>query len=577
MKITRRILIVFLSVVLSFVAVQSAFADELEEISKKIDELTRAREMSEAATRPLEAQLSTLEKKIGEIEAGLLRVEKSIKQKEGELVHLETSISESEKDLSLQKELLAKTVRGFYIRSRLNLPLLTILAAQDVSAITRELAYQNAVARQDKDLILSLSNEILDLKGKKETAQKLKEQLSRDKGQLATLRAKIDKEAEFYRKEVAGAKKFQATLSVEIGNLTARQQEILGVKFGTFTTSVGDVPLPDDPNASPTFNPGFSPAFGGFSFGAFTHRNGMSQYGAKGRADQGQSAEDILRAYYPGSSLNKNYSVPGSITVSGYGSMAFEDVYMKRIYEMPNSFPRESLKAQAVAARTFAIRYTAGGTKPICPTESCQVYKNSNKGGAWEEAVNATRGWVLEGGPSTQYSSTTGGYLNTSGWDTKCGSKSCWTPQAYEKLAASPWFYKGWYTKSYLVSSGTCGRSHPWLKEEEFADILNSWRVYQNGNDEDRRHISPVDTVCWGGDPYSISRMRERAQGLGGAYSSVSSVSVVYREDGQTASVSLSTNQGALTISGQDFKTIFNLRAPGYIAIRSALYNIEKK
>lgn len=559
------------------IPIPSAFADELEEIAKKIEELSRAREMSESATRPLEAQLQTLEKKLSDIQAGLTRVEGQIKEQEEELARLEKEISEGEEDLTFQKEILAKTVRTFYIRARANYPLLIILAASNVSQITRELAYQNAVASQDRDIILALSTEILELKGKKEEARQLKDKLTKEKGTLAQLRARVDREAEFFRKEVASAKKFQQELSIEIAALTAKQQEILAQKFGTFTTSVGDVPLPDDPAASPAYNPGFSPAYGAFSFGAFTHRNGMSQYGAKGRAEQGQGAEDILRAYYPGANLNKGYSSPSSITVSSYGTMPFEDTYMKRIYEMPNSFPKEALKAQAVAARTYAIRYTNGGSSPICSTESCQVYKNENKGGAWEEAVSETRGWVLEGGPSAQYSSTTGGYLNTSGWDTKCGTRSCWTPQAFEKLASSPWFYKGWYTKSYQINSGTCGRSHPWLNQEEFADILNAWRVYQNGSDEDRKHITPTDTACWGGDPYSIAQMRERAQGLGGAYSSVSSVSVTYREDGQTATVTLSTNQGTLTIAGGDFKTIFNLRAPGYIAIRSPLFNIERK
>jgi peptidoglycan hydrolase-like amidase len=32
---------------------------------------------------------------------------------------------------------------------------------------------------------------------------------------------------------------------------------------------------------------------------SLTHRNGMSQYGARARAEQGQSAEYILKAYYP--------------------------------------------------------------------------------------------------------------------------------------------------------------------------------------------------------------------------------------------------------------------------------------
>jgi peptidoglycan hydrolase-like amidase len=385
------------------------------------------------------------------------------------------------------------------------------------------------------------------------------------------LRAQVDKEAEFFRVEVGKARAFQNQLNIEIAKLTARQQEILAAKFGTFTTSVGDVPLADDFNASPAFNPGFSPAFAAFSFGAYTHRNGMSQYGALGRANTGQNAEQILQAYYPGANLNKNYAVPATIDVVGFGTMPFEDQYLKRIYEVPNSWPLEVLKAQAVAARTFAIR----SNKPICTTQACQVYQNSNKGGRWEEAVNATRGWVLEGGPGAQYSSTSGGYLNTSGWDTNCGSFSCWTGGAYEKIAGSPWFYKAWYTESYLNSSNKCGRSHPWLTNDEFTDILNSWVVYKNGTQAEKDRIVP--TSCWSGNPFSISEMRDRANAYGGAYTSASSISVSQGTNGSTANVSIQTNKGTLSMSGSDFKTIFNLRAPGFISIRSPLYNIERK
>lgn len=303
----------------------------------------------------------------------------------------------------------------------------------------------------------------------------------------------------------------------------------------------------------------------------------MSQYGAKGRADGGQNAEAILSHYYPGSALNKSFSSPGSITVEGFGSMPFEDAYMKRIYEMPNSFPKEALKAQAVAARTYAIRYTNNGANPICATQSCQVYQNSDKGGAWEEAVAETRGWVFEGGANAQYSSTTGGYLNNSGWDTKCGGKDCWTADAYEKIAGSPWFYKGWYTQSYSNSSGKCGRSHPWLTGEEMADVLNAYLVQGKGRVDGSR-VTPVTTSCWGGNPYSMGELRDLANSAaGGAVTSVSSVSVSYSSDGKTANVTFGTNRGSISMSGADFKTIFNLRAPGYISIRSPLYNLERK
>ena len=397
---------------------------------------------------------------------------------------------------------------------------------------------------------------------------KQKEKLEKDKTSLAVFQEQVDKNADFIDGEVQKAKKYQAELTNQIAQLTAKQQAILAAKSGNFTTSVGDVPLSDDPNSRPTFNPGFSPAFAAFSFGAYTHRNGMSQYGAKGRAESGQNAEQILAAYYPGASLNKNYNVPPTINVTGHGTVAFEDVYLMRIYEMPNSFPKEALKAQAVAARTYAVRQ--GGS--ICATESCQVYKPINKGGAWEEAVRETRGWVLEGGSNAQYSSTTGGYGNNSGWDTKCGSKDCWTPDAYEKLAGSPWFYKGWYKDR---SGNSCGRSHPWLNMEEMADILNARIVLDSGQETDR--VSPVDTSCWPGNPFSRDEMKNKANSVGGAVSSISSVIVVYSGSGNTATVSFDTNKGRLDISGSKFKEAFNLRAPGYVSIKSPLFNIEKK
>lgn len=558
-----RKIILFLFILISLFALPFVLhptsADEIEDLQKQIDQLSKDLELSKKATTPLEGQLSSLQRQLAQIQSNIDSLSANIKLKQKELDIREDKIA-------LQQALLEKRVKAYYIRSYLTDPLLVILSSFHAGDLFRELSYRQTVAREDKQIITSITSEVIDLLNQKE-------KLEQDKQKLAKVQIEVDKNADFLGGEISKAKAYQQELSGKIADLSAKQQAILSAKSGTFTTSVGDVPLADDPKASPNYNPGFSPAFAGFSFGAYTHRNGMSQYGAKGRAEAGQNAEAILSHYYPGSSLNKSYSVPSTINVEGYGSRAFEDEYMKRIYEMPNSFPKEALKAQAVAARTYAIRH--GGS--ICATESCQVYKDSNKGGAWEEAVNETRGWVLEGGPNAQYSSTTGGYLNNSGWDTKCGSQSCWTADAYEKLANSPWFYKGWYTEGYAISSATCGRSHPWLNLEEMADILNSYLI-QNQGGVDNGRITPVTTSCWGGNPYSLSEVKDLANSAGGgAVTSISSVSVSYSTGGSTQTVSFSTNRGTISISGSDFKTIFNLRAPGYISIRSPLYNIEKK
>lgn len=529
-------------------------ADEVDDLQKEIDKLNDARQQSVDATKPLEGQLVKLRNQLFQIQSSITLLSQKIVQKEKDLDVRTEKIAE-------QQVLMENRVRSYYIRSFLTSPLTVLLSGQDPAIIFRELSYRMAATREDQKVITLVTDEVTDL-------LRQKEKLEVDKKSLASLQIQVDKSAAFLGGEVEKAKDYQEELKGKIAELSAKQQAILAAKSGNFTTSVGDVPLADDPNSRPTFDPGFRPAFAPFSFGAYTHRNGMSQYGAKGRAEAGQNAEDILKAYYPGSSLNKNFNVPATINVEGFGSRKFEDEYMLRIFEMPNSFPKEALKAQAVAARTYAIR--RGGS--ICATESCQVYKDSNKGGAWEDAVRETKGWVLEGGPGAQYSSTTGGYGNHSGWDTKCGSRTCWTPEAYEKTAGSPWFYKGWYKDR---SGATCGKSHPWLNQEQMADIINAWIIYNAGDSRDR--ISPIDTSCWPGNPFSVDEMRNKAGDHGGAVNSVSGVTVVYSNNGSTANLNFSTNRGTISIPGDTFKTVFNLRAPGYISIKSPLYNIETK
>jgi hypothetical protein len=118
------------------------------------------------------------------------------------------------------------------------------------------------------------------------------------------------------------------------------------------------------------------------------------------------------------------------------------------------------------------------------------------------------------------------------------------------------------------------------LNQEEFADIVNAWIVRKNGGNSDR--VLPITIASCGingvsGNPFSMSEMRDEANRLGGAVTSVSSVSVSYGSNGRTVQVKLVTNRGELSISGDEFRETFNLRAPGYISLRSSLYNIEKK
>ena len=551
--------------------------DPVEDLQRQIDELESLRKLSADATKPLEQELDSLEKKITSAQQGITSAINQTKE-------LENTIYDREDDIAIQYIIFSNRIAQQYKRARTFSPLMLFFNSGTASKLTKNLAYSTSVQAQDNRLIRSLTEEITLLEADKE-------KLEKDQITLASLEKQLAIQASFFQVEIGKAKNYQSDLAGKIASLSAQQQAIINARSGTYTTSVGEVPLADDFNASIAFKASApSNSFAVFSFGAYTHRNGMSQYGANARAKEGQSVEEILAAYYPGTTLKKDYPAMGTISVNGIGSISFEDRYLQGIYEMPASWHINALKAQAIAARTFAIKYTDNGARSICTTESCQVFKDSPKGGDWQTAVNETKSWVLVDGSnnpvSTQYASTHGGYSNTSGWDTTDKSNSGdWSTRAWEAKANSPWFYKSWYRSGYSSSGANCGRSHPWLSQEEFSDIVNAWIVRKNPNGADVNRITPTTiNECniggQGGSPYSISELRDKANSSGGAVTSVSSVSVSHNGNGQTSSVTLSTNRGNISISGSEFKESFNLRAPGYLRIPQSsfsFFNIEHK
>lgn len=554
-----------------FLPSSRVFAQECEAAniaSMNLEGLTKLSETCSAALAQMEAAKQPHVTEMNKMEAAIAAFQTRIKAIEADIVKKTAEIAIGESNLSASLEIASERIRRFYVRSYMSNPMYLFFSSGNIGSVLRTIGYQQAAVNEDKKIITDIAVTVKDLEDKKAA-------LENEKTTLAALKADTDKRAESVRKLVAEATAYESKLRGVIAAVTAAQQAILNARSGTFTTSLGDVPLADDPNAAPNFNPGFSPAFAGFSFGAYTHKKGMSQYGAKGRAQQGQNSNQILQAYYGKTPVNKDTG--GDISVSGFGNMNFEDRYLMGIAEMPSSFPKEALRAQAIAARSYAYRYKTQG-QTICTTQSCQVFSSSkadNPPSEWREAVQGTRGQVIED-VVTYYSSTTGGYLLTMGWDTTCGGQGCWTSGAYESIAGSPWFYKGWYTSDYYNNSAKCNRSHPWLTQEEFADILNAWRVLNRGGNASRvlpttLNSCPISGAS--GNPFSISEMRAEADSHGGAFTTISSISVTYSTEGFTNAVIVNGQ----SIPGDQFKQAFNLRAPGYISIRSSLYNIEKK
>lgn len=568
---------------------------ECNEGDPRLDEICRQLNQLNQQYHQLKTAIAGAQKSLEELEREIKRIRQTITATRKKIKIIEKEVFEKEVEAEFQKKLLFARVKNHYIKSRQLSPLLLFLASENLTEAIKQIGYFKAAREEDKKIILSLTHKINQLSQEKKS-------LEEKSTQLENLEKKLDDQASLLEKDIKGALAYGQQLTAKIAQLTAEQERILAEKTGVFQTSVGETPTVDDPCSGPPgadnfCSPGFSPAFAAFSFGA-PHRKGMSQYGAYGRAKSGQNHETILRAYY-GAIRLETISSPANIATDR-GTLPFEENYLYGIAEMPSVWGKnggmEALKAQAIAARTYALSYTGWRLdnptvkKSICTTEACQVYspaKAANPPAEWKQAVDETRGKIIVSQQTNQiisswYASTSGGYLYSystlghqtpGGWDTVCGNQSCWPDQAYEKISHSPWFYKGWYRTR---SGKSCGRSHPWLNQQEFADIVNALLVYTHDQGS-LNHLSQTDS-CWGkiAETWSQEELRSQATRFGGPVSTINHLSVSYSSNGYTAEVKIQTDKGEFVFSGNDFKLIFNLRAPGALHLKSRLFNLVK-
>ena len=274
-------------------------------------------------------------------------------------------------------------------------------------------------------------------------------------------------------------------------------------------------------------------------------------------------------------SLNTGYDKYASIIVDGHGTFTIED-YVKRIYEVPNSWGDEggmaALKAQAVAARTYALN-KMNRIGSICTTEACQVFKPEPKGGNWEQAVNDTAGWVLMDGGSpgfTEYASTHGGYIlnigKFDGRDGNPGSFSELNNRAYDK--ESPWFYCDWGYRSEYANTA-------WLKSEEVADIVNTLSLVKRDSSTAENLYQLDKPNPAGKETWSADKVKQELRSKGGSpIDQASSISVSADfSSGRSTTVTINGE----SFSADEFKDRFNLRAPANIQIVGPLFNVERK
>ncbi len=554
----------------------SVRADELEDINNKLSELNATLQSSEKATAINEKQLTTLTSQLASIKSQVVKIEQDVVQKEKE-------IKTGEERLISQKKILDERVASFYKQQgKSNDAMLQILVSDNLTKFLKQFTYQQNLLDGDRKTIVRVVLFVKDIEEKKI-------KLESEKERLIPIKEKIDEQSAFLEGEVLSAKKYENTIKSEIASLSAKQQQIINQRQASLN-------IPRSAGASGLYctddhkrNPGPGNWFAFYTFG-IPHYVGMSQYGAYGRAKDNQDYKKILLEYYPNSSIECR-DMPPDIDVEGYGLISFED-YIKGVVnkEMGADLP-EALKAQAIAARGFAINET----KPICTSQSCQVYSPSRREAA-NSAVDATgvnacgsgKAEVVVSGGSvakTWYASTFGGYAHTSGqiWggeraytrnfadtNSHVGSFTELRERAYDRESSCFYTAQGWRDK-YDKSA--------WLMAEEVADIANvillvrkdssaACFVYQT----DKAPPGP-DKECPQTGNWSAEEIRNK---LGGqAISSAASVEITGVDWGSGITTQVRIN--GINFDGNEFKNYFNVRAPANLQIVGPLFNVERK
>jgi len=514
---------------------------------------------------------ATNQKNLSQLQSQLNSLNAKLNALSDELTKTAADISSREENMGFTQEVLNQKTRDYYTFLRLYDPITPFLFADSASNAFQELSLRQKAQTADVSAIEQYVNEINDLKNSQAALQK-------SQASVSAVQKQIAQQTNFLAGEVAKANNYLATLSARQEAFIEAKLESLGISRSAYNLNGG---------CSSDINPYKAPNFGGTEFAFFTfgvpNRVGMDQYGAYGRANAGQGSDQILHAYYNFDGY-QNFSNSIKINVQGYGSYNLED-YVKRIYEVPDNWPMEALKAQAIAARSYVLAYTNGGAGSICTTQQCQVFQPNPKGGNWEQAVDATAGQVMvQGGQPIKawFSATHGGYEYTSadiGWsatpwtkrlvDTTTGNAGSFADlmnNAYDK--SSPVFYCDWGGRSDQNKTA-------WLSSTDLADIVNAVLLAEKDGST-KSHLYQTDKPNpEGTDTWSADQVKSN---LGSsAFNTITDVSVgVDFGTGRTTTVTISGDAPSQTINGDDFKNYFNLRAPANIQIVGPLYNIEK-
>lgn len=419
-KIVALIIVLFCIPAIAFSPyVPIASAKTVEQIIKEIEQKQSVLEDKEqelaaasAKSKELLDESAPLEEQLARVTAILNESQATLEATAQEINELMESIAALEAYIEEQKTNLGHSATSLYQMTQMS-DVEKVFASDGLGEYVVANSLRQRVVVQSRTKINELFSQVELVSSAKALAEGQKIALEAEVAGLDTQRTELSEKVAVLRAQIAEQKRAASTIKRQISGLQsdidlleAEQKKILEEEARRLREAGNDQARVLVPGEYYFRVRGDDSGDG--------HGIGFSQFGAYGMGWLGWSYSQMLNFYY--SSVTIKNTVKTTIPVSGHGNMNIE-TYVAGLGEVPDKacgtldqvqarpdkylvdnpntvwdcWPEETIKAQVVAARSYAIYYTRTG-KAICTTAVCQVYKG---GTAKQWAADETAGKIV--------------------------------------------------------------------------------------------------------------------------------------------------------------------------------------
>lgn len=586
---------VALSLLVPTYGFDSIFAQSVDDIQDEIDQIEQEVSESEEILAQTQARIDEINSSNLSISQKIAALDEDISAKQTQLDIAQKQIEErvltiekQSDEIESKKEQITKIINRLYKDSNVSFLEMLLSGGAD-GEFLRSYFYRKQLVDSNVQTIQQINAAISELSKEKTQLEIEKKQIALEKESLDQSRAILENERAKIQQQIYAESLRQAQVRADIASMNKQ--------LGTLSQELRDVI--EDKGADDS---GDSTGGGNTSGGT----SPQEPIGDTGRYDLYIGSTKVA-SNTPGPirAVGGSNNVFDVVGVNRYrGILEFRadsnvymineldfETYLKGIGEMPSSWDQDALRAQSVAARSYAARNwdkRAQFGYSLRDDVFDQNYVGYNKeidwGGQWAVAVDATTGEVLKHNGSiiaTFYHSTCGGHT--------LGSEEVWVSALPYTRPESDWYQADGRWRSYDSASKW---SH-WqpgsgtISESVMHDLVNATLYLSAAPTSPTRqgHVARWDVSANGLTPEEMRGALGAANTSESRVGSIQNVQAVFNNGSiridssarKTTSLRITGSSGTVDVSAEHFWTVFNARSPGSLTLYySNFWDVEK-